>query len=196
LVPRDVRAPSERDECLLHRVVGIEAIAADALAEPVNTVVIRPYQQSERLVVSARRSRGDVPVGARSHIGALGGQVDLPVSAYAAQVPTTAVISKYTPMVPKTAARTATGNGARKLHVKSDAPPKTRARRSLGPTFFFMLTFLQRDKARRQKKDSKKICSHLERRSRGVSRLARRIRTGANARRTAGGRQNGVLTNG
>jgi hypothetical protein len=84
-------------------------------------------------------------------------QVDLPINAYAAQLPARAVISKYTPMVPKTAARTASGNGARKLHVKSDAPPKTRARRSLGPKFFFMLTFLQRDKARRPKKDSKNL---------------------------------------
>jgi len=73
-------------------------------------------------------------------------------------VPTRAVISKYTPIDPKTAARTANGNGARKLHVKSDAPPKVRAIRSLLPTFLFMLTFLQRDKPARQKEDSK-ICS-------------------------------------
>jgi hypothetical protein len=70
-------------------------------------------------------------------------------------VPTSAVISKYAPIVPKTAMRTASGKGARKLHIMSDAPPKARANRSLVPTFFFMLPSLQRDKAGRHKKDSK-----------------------------------------
>lgn len=68
----DVRAPRELHERLLHRVVGVEAVATGAEAEPVDAVMVRSYQLGERLVVSKRG-------GGRGPHDPATGQVDRPM---------------------------------------------------------------------------------------------------------------------